>query len=137
MRRTVDTNVLVRALVNDGSEQSQIATTCMANGTIHVPATVILETEWVLRTRFRATRDDVGRVFRVLVGMSNVEFDDRAVIVNAIVAHAKGLDFVDALHLYGAGASEQFVTFDQRFRRLAAKLPGAVTIAVPEQDASS
>lgn len=46
-----DTNLLVRILVMDHPEQVAIARRLMARETIFVSRTVLLETEWVLRSR--------------------------------------------------------------------------------------
>jgi predicted nucleic acid-binding protein len=61
-----------------------------------------------------------------------VEFDDRPVVAGAVTALAYGMDFADALHLYGARDSDVFVTFDEDFRRRANKLPDAVPAIAPE-----
>ena len=47
----VDTNILVRYLTNDDAEQAQLAIDLL-NGSEHIwlPKTVLLETEWVLRS---------------------------------------------------------------------------------------
>ena len=53
----LDTNVLVRFLVQDDARQGAAASRLIrsgveAGGTLFVPVTVVLELEWVLRTDF-------------------------------------------------------------------------------------
>jgi predicted nucleic-acid-binding protein len=118
MRKTVDTNVLVRALVDEGGEQSRIAFDCMSKDIVFLPVSVLLETEWVLRSSYRASRDKVADLFRRLLGAENVEIENRQVVAEAVIAHAEGMDFADALHLFRATECDVFMTFDLALRRL-------------------
>lgn len=49
--RALDTNVLVRALVQDDAAQGRRAEAFLSAQPVYVPVTVILESEWVLRSR--------------------------------------------------------------------------------------
>jgi predicted nucleic-acid-binding protein len=50
--RAIDTNILVRALVRDDAVQSAKAEALLqGDEQLYVPVTVILELEWVLRSR--------------------------------------------------------------------------------------
>jgi predicted nucleic-acid-binding protein len=131
MRKTVDTNVLVRALVQDGGEQSCKALACVTEERVHVPTTVLLETEWVLRSSFAVSRAKIVELFGSLVGMANVEFDDRTVVSNAIAALREGMDFADALHAFGSGTSGVFLTFDVQLRRKAKRLIDSIQVTAP------
>ncbi len=60
----LDTNVLVRYIVQDDAAQLAVAARfinrCLAEGaTLFVPVTVVLELEWVLRCGFEFSKDDV------------------------------------------------------------------------------
>lgn len=50
--RALDTNVLVRALVQDDAAQARRAQACVGAQPVFIPVTVILELEWVLRSRY-------------------------------------------------------------------------------------
>ena len=50
--RALDTNVLVRALVQDDAAQGRRAQACLSAQPVYIPVTVILELEWVLRSRY-------------------------------------------------------------------------------------
>lgn len=56
---TVDTNILVRLVTKDDSEQSAQALRIIQNNNIFVPKTVLLETEWVLRFSYDCSRNDI------------------------------------------------------------------------------
>lgn len=72
--RAVDTNVLVRALVQDDPTQARRAQACLNAQRVYVPVTVILELEWVLRSRYdtpgtrraRQHPQDLPRIVRAL-----------------------------------------------------------------------
>jgi predicted nucleic-acid-binding protein len=131
MRRTVDTNVLVRALVHDGSDQSNLAIECLTTGRIHIPTSVLLEAEWIFRSAMSVSRREVTKLFRVLLGQENMEFDDFDLVASAVKAHEAGIDFADALHLYASAGSESFVTFDKTLRRRSRRLVDIVTVMEP------
>lgn len=131
MRRTVDTNVLVRALVHDGSNQSEAAIECITTGRIHIPTSVLLETEWVLRSVMSVSRTEVVRLFQILLGLDEMEFDDFDLVASAVKAHDGGMDFADALHLYAANGSQSFLTFDKSLRRKSRRLPDIVSVLEP------
>ncbi|MFI7588411.1 PIN domain-containing protein [Spongisporangium articulatum] len=116
----LDTNVLVRFLVQDDAEQGERATAFMSRRTPEEPAfvslVVLVETVWVLRRTFRYPARAVRNVVRSLLDVSEL------VIQNSSLARAaldqcdrSGADFADAvIHLLAreAGCSET-VTFDQ------------------------
>lgn len=121
MRCAVDTNVVVRLLVDDGSGQMARARRVFEGGLVTVPASVILETEWVLRSAFGVPRKTVCEAFLRLVNMENVEVESRNDIEQAVALHAQGFDFADALHLQTSKV-EYFVTFDKMLVKMAKKI---------------
>lgn len=124
----VDTNVLARALVDDGSEQSARARTLLAEEDVFIGDTVLLETEWLLRSVMKVGRVDLDRLFSVLVATTNVSFADRRRIANCIMAQRMGLDFADALHLFSADGNEAFATFDQDLQRKSKTLSNGIPV---------
>jgi predicted nucleic-acid-binding protein len=54
----VDTNIVVRYLVNDSAAQAARARRLVEREDIFVPLTVLLETEWVLRGVYGFTSPD-------------------------------------------------------------------------------
>jgi predicted nucleic-acid-binding protein len=115
MRLAVDTNVLGRAIVDDGSEQASRSRQCFVDHEVYIADTVLLETEWLLRSRLKLPRDTVNMLLARLVSSPRVLFDDRIKIGTAILAHARGLDFADAMHLLAAEGCEAMATFDEDF----------------------
>jgi predicted nucleic-acid-binding protein len=58
--RALDTNVLVRALVRDAAAPGRRAQACLSAQQVYIPVTVILELEWVLRTRYGYSPKAIG-----------------------------------------------------------------------------
>ncbi len=119
---SIDTNVVVRFLTRDDAEQFQQAVDLFNSNTIHIPDTVLLETEWVLRFAYGYDSAAVSKAFRDLLGLPQVHVTDAAPLLLAIEWHAAGLDFADALHLASSQKADTLATFDKSFVRKSANL---------------
>ncbi len=117
----VDTNVIVRYLTNDHPQQSLQARRLVDGQGIWVPTTVLLETEWVLRSVYRYTPARIAVALRQFAGMPRVALENPTLTVQALDWVGQGVDFADALHLGGSGHCEAFVTFDADFAKAAKK----------------
>jgi predicted nucleic-acid-binding protein len=124
----VDTNVVVRFLVNDDPDQSKIATDLFRQS-IFIPATVLLECFWVLRSRYLFDRQRLAAALTALVTWPTVVIDNDSEVEWAIARFAEGADFEDALHIANAGSAEVFVTFDSNLtKRLSETAPVPVSL---------
>ena len=123
----LDTNVVVRFLVNDDAAQARRARALIERNAVFVPATVLLETEWVLRGGYGLPRAEVVRLLRALLGLPDLSTDDPQRVARALEWHAAGVDFADALHLAGSAGAERFATFDEKLVKAARKLNAART----------
>ena len=108
----IDTNVVVRLLVVDDSEQCAAARALVERQRVLILRTVLLETEWVLRSRFKLDRARIHAFFEGLAETSGIEIEAESATRRAIGAYAKGVDFADALHATGAAVA--FHTFDEK-----------------------
>ena len=113
-----DTNLLVRALVADHDDQVAVVRQLIASDTIFLSRTVLLETEWVLRTRYRIPRTDLSAFFAALLETDNTLIEDADAVSHALDWYAQGADFADALHLAACG-SAMMHTFDRDFCKAA------------------
>jgi predicted nucleic acid-binding protein len=126
----VDTNVIVRYLTADHPGQSTRAKALIDGEDVFVSTTVLLETEWVLRSVYGFAAAALVKALRAFAGLPHVTVQDPASIAQALDWMEGGLDFADALHLAQVGGCDAFVTFDQRFARAANRL-GAVKVRAP------
>lgn len=140
MSKALDTNILVRALVQDPAVPAQCATVrrlwqqAEATGqTLMVTMGALLETEWVLRSRYKVDRASMISVFTALLETQGLEFEDQAAIEEALFQFHQqpGTDFADCLLVARALSlgCEQFLTFDKR----AGSLPRVVVLECPEE----
>lgn len=124
----VDTNVLVRFLVRDDEAQFEKARRLIrrevaAGRGVFVNQLVLLETEWVLRSRYRLPKHLIIEAISGLLEASDVRFEDEPAIEEALfIWKDTTADFADCL----IGAKNRRLgcrataTFDVK----AAKLPG-------------
>jgi predicted nucleic-acid-binding protein len=127
----VDTNVVVRFLTRDDPVQAVRARSLIEKGSVLVLQTVILETAWVLRSRYRFDRAAVASGLRQLLGLPGVIVEDPESVAQALDLHDRGFDFADALHLASSRPAEAFATFDNRLRRRARGLPDIAPVIAP------
>jgi predicted nucleic acid-binding protein len=115
--RAIDTNVVVRFLTRDDEAQWKRANTLLETEVVMLGVTVLLETAWVLRSRYGYQQARVVDALERFVRLPNVrlEHERRVVVAFGLVAH--GLSLADALHLAMAEGCEAFVTFDERLAK--------------------
>ncbi len=138
---TLDTNVIVRLLVGDDPSQTAQAETLAREAArtgeaLLVPLTVLLELEWVLRARYRFSKDSVLGTLVKLLETRELEFQEEAAVERALFFYRSNkADFAECLHLGCAIAQDRLplVTFDRQAARLegATLLEGVPRVGVP------
>jgi predicted nucleic-acid-binding protein len=127
----VDTNVVVRYLVEDDVAQTDRAEVVLRSGAVLVLKTVLLEAEWVLRTSYGFDRAAIGEGLRRMIGLPGVEVEDGPAVARAFAWFDQGLDLADALHLSSSGRADAFATFDRALRRRARRIAEATPVIAP------
>jgi predicted nucleic-acid-binding protein len=117
----VDTNVLVRLATGDNAAGHQAAVDSLAARPWRVFATVILETEWVLRSVYRFSPAQFADFVEWMDASGRVVLEQAVALRAAVTYHRAGMDFADALHLAQTDG-EPFLTFDKALRKKAGKL---------------
>lgn len=129
---SLDTNVLVRYVVQDDSGQlaaaKRLIARCVAEGqTLFIPVTVTLELEWVLRASFGYEKKNVLRALSNLFSAAELTFESERALEVALQLYREGsADFADCLHI--ALASEAGERPLWTFDKGAAKVIGAQLI---------
>jgi predicted nucleic-acid-binding protein len=99
----VDTNVLVRFLVRDDELQFQRALKLVrrevsAGRQVFVSLLVLLETEWVLRSRYSLKKQEIVDIVSALLEAADVQFEDEPAIEEALfVWKDNAVGFADCL----------------------------------------
>lgn len=109
----VDTNVVVRLIVNDDPEQVARAAHLFEANEILIPSSVLIETEWVLSKTYDLDRATVAEAIARLIDLANVTVDEPQRIAWALSAFAEGMDFADAVHIRTAAPIARFASFDR------------------------
>ena len=120
--KALDTNVLVRFLVQDDRRQAEIVYRVFreaeeSKDTLFVPLLVVLEVFWVLESVYEIPRIDILDAIHELVLMPILKFEAQPAILNAISqARKTGMDLSDLLIAHSARFSgcEYVLTFDRR-----------------------
>ena len=129
----LDTNVLVRYLVRDDQLQFERARRLIKREAdrsepVLVSLLVLLETEWVLRSRYELSKPEVLSAFSTLLAVADLAFEDEPSIEHALYSWKDSVaDFADCLidarnRRLGCQAT---ATFDAK----ALKLAGFVSVS--------
>lgn len=116
MRLAVDTNVLVRAVVQDDPVQASIAAKVLTEAElIAVALPCLCEFVWVLRRVYGFQPADAATAIRALLATANVEVNRPAAEAGLAVLEAGG-DFADGVIAHEGAwlGGETFVSFDRK-----------------------
>lgn len=116
--KAVDTNIVIRYITDDDPVQSPIATKVLS-GPCYVSDTVLLETAWLLSSRYDFGRTLLAATLADLIRLPTITVSDPAWIAWAIERFAKGADLADMIHLVDARHTDAFISFEKRLGRLA------------------
>ncbi|MCA8889266.1 MAG: type II toxin-antitoxin system VapC family toxin [Parvularculaceae bacterium] len=117
--RAIDTNVVIRFLTADNKREAALARAIFNAGDVYIPITVCLEAEWVLRSGYGFTPEQIAAGLRGLAGLPGVSVENPLQLAMAIDWMVDGMDFVDALHVAKAEGCSAFLTFDKKLVRAA------------------
>jgi predicted nucleic-acid-binding protein len=99
----IDTNVLVRFLVRDNEVQFEKARKLIkrevtAGRRVFVNQLVLMETEWVLRSRYIVPKNQIIAAMSALLDTADVQFEDEPAIEEALfIWKDTTADFADCL----------------------------------------
>ena len=123
----LDTNLLVRWLVDDDARQSEqvrqlFEATRRETKTLFIPITVALELEWVLRSRYGFGKRAIISTFCALLETQELEFQEEGALEFALHHYRESTaDFADCMHAgqCAVAARVPLLTFDSRAARVA------------------
>jgi len=98
----LDTNALVRLLVEDDAEQAAMVQELVLFAekksiTLLILPEVLLETVWVLESVYNCPRSEISKFLQALIATATFTMPDEAVIRIVVRQYQRGLDFADAL----------------------------------------
>lgn len=116
MKVAVDTNVLVRAAVQDDVKQAAIASKLLKEAElVAIALPCLCEFVWVLRRVYGLTSSDAVQAIKALMAARNVEMNRIAVEAGLKVLEAGG-DFADGVIAHEGRwlGAQTFVSFDKK-----------------------
>lgn len=131
MKISVDTNILVRAVLQDDAKQGRTASKILKDASlIAVSLPCLCELVWILRRGAKLTKENVAVTIRDLLDAGNVVMNRPAVEAGLAILEAGG-DFADGIIAYEGNwlGGETFISFDKQALELltqqgqAARLP--------------
>jgi len=122
----LDTNVLVRYLVQDNKTQASKATTLIEGKlTKETPGfinhIILIETVWVLESCYDLTKQEISSILEQIVATKQFYLQEVEVVLRAIrIYQSNNVDFADALigvvnNVFGC---ERTYTFDKKSSKL-------------------
>lgn len=116
MKISVDTNVLVRAVMRDDVAQARVAAKVLTDAKlVAVALPCLCEFAWVLRKVYSLPTEDIAAALRALLAAANVQVNRPAVEAGLSMLEANG-DFADGVIAYEGNwlGGEVFVSFDKQ-----------------------
>lgn len=128
----LDTNVLLRFLLQDEPQQAQSASRLIADLSVvnpgYISHIVLVELVWVLRRIHRVKKSDILRTLSALARMNNLVLEQAGAVLKAIhLFRTSRADFADCL-IAVAGTRANCI-YTSTFDRKAARLPGMRLLA--------
>jgi predicted nucleic-acid-binding protein len=131
----VDTNVLVRMVVDEPSQPAQVRAArrlAAGAGAVHVPLVVLVEMVWVLESAYQVDKPRVLSVLEHLLSNDAYQLEAQTRCVDAVNLFAgNSADFSDCLILAGCRSlGMPLHSFDKRM----ARLQGAARVEIAPAD---
>lgn len=116
----LDTNVLVRYIVQDDAKQSKLASDLIEGLDDTSPGFVtlvtVVELGWVLESSYNFSRQQFAEVMQTLLAVDSIKLDRAAAVASAVRSYASSnADFSDCLieRLSVNAGCERTMTFDK------------------------
>ncbi|MBF0377453.1 MAG: type II toxin-antitoxin system VapC family toxin [Desulfamplus sp.] len=121
---SLDTNILVRLLIEDDLEQTKSVQETMLLAEKHkmkiiILSEVLIETVWVLESAYNCSRDEISMYLENILSVNIFIFPDFFVILNAVEQYKLKGDFADLI-IIGQSKSnkaERLITFDKKLQK--------------------
>lgn len=128
----VDTNVIVRYIMQDDPIQAKLATALFESFTVDEPGFItivsVVELVWVLDSCYALTREEIARALEVIIKSKQLVLDRAAEVLRALRMYtAMDADFADFLieRIANSIGCEKVYTFD----KVAAKRAGMTLVS--------
>lgn len=113
----VDTNYIVRYLVNDNIEMADIAEEILTTKNVFIANEILAEVVYVLLGVYEIPKEEIADQLFDLIDFENISVSDHVVVQKALeIFKTQSLDFVDCL-LCAHSLKDEIATFDKKLTR--------------------
>ena len=119
---SIDTNILLRYVLNDNPKLSQRAKDIIEGNICHVPLLALAEFGFVLGSFYEAKPAEIVRSTRTLMQLKTLRFEHESRVLQALAGVEAGIDWFDALLWASTPAQNELATLDKKFANKATKL---------------
>ncbi len=113
----VDTNYIVRYLVNDDKKMANIAENLLTSKDVYIANEVIAEVVYVLHGVYKISKIDISNRLLQLVCFDNISVSNLQIIKQTFkIYQTENLDFVDSL-LCAYSTIDDIATFDKKLNK--------------------
>ncbi len=113
----VDTNYIVRYLVNDNIEMADIAEEILTTKNVFISNEIFAEVVYVLLGVYKIAKEDISNQLLELINFENISVSNSKVVRQSFeIFKIKNLDFVDCL-LCAYSNQDEIATFDKKLNK--------------------
>ena len=113
----IDTNYIIRYLVNDNIEMADIAEKILTSKEVFIANEILAEVVYVLIGVYKIEKKDIVDQLLNLLNFPNISVSNYDIIIKALkIFKTKNLDFVDCL-LCSHSNNDEIITFDKKLNK--------------------
>ena len=113
----VDTNYIIRYLINDNIEMANIAEIVLTSKKVFISNEILAEVVYVLSGVYKIPKTDISNQLLELIEFDNIFVSDIEIIKKTFeIFKTKNLDFVDCL-LCAYSKEDEIITFDKKLNK--------------------
>ena len=113
----IDTNYIMRYLVNDNIEMADIAEEILTTKDVFISNEILAEVVYVLLGVYKISKADISNQLLELINFDNIFVSNYEVIKKSFeIFKTKNLDFVDCL-LCAYSNNDEIITFDKKLNK--------------------
>jgi len=113
----VDTNYIIRYLMNDNIEMANIAEIILTSKKVFISNEILAEVVYVLSGVYKIPKTDISNQLLELIEFDNIFVSDIEIIKKTFeIFKTKNLDFVDCL-LCAYSKKDEIATFDKKLNK--------------------
>ena len=113
----VDTNYIIRYLINDNIEMADIAEEILTTKNVFISNEILAEVVYVLFGVYKISKEDISNQLLYLIDFENISVSNYEIIKKTLnIFKNKNLDFVDCL-LCAYSTKDEIMTFDKKLNK--------------------